>query len=114
MHEGRVPLHTMRADIDYGFTEAHTIMGRIGIKIWIYKGDILPELKTEESGTVAAETVPAVPPVPVAVTQSANILPAAAQPGAVSAAAARTEKANATVSVPAAGSENVPETGKEV
>jgi len=42
MHEGRVPLHTLRADIDYGFTEAKTVMGRIGIKVWIYKGEILP------------------------------------------------------------------------
>lgn len=48
MHEGRVPLQTIRADVDYGFTEAHTIMGRIGIKVWIYKGDILPEAKLEE------------------------------------------------------------------
>ena len=43
IHEGRVPLHTMRADIDYGFTEAATTMGRIGVKVWVYKGDILPE-----------------------------------------------------------------------
>jgi len=47
MHEGRVPLHTLRADIDYGFVEAHTQMGRIGIKVWIYKGEILPESKEE-------------------------------------------------------------------
>ena len=40
--EGRVPLHTLRADIDYGFREAKTSMGRIGVKVWIYKGDILP------------------------------------------------------------------------
>lgn len=40
--EGRVPLHTLRADIDYGFTEARTTVGRIGVKVWIYKGDILP------------------------------------------------------------------------
>ncbi len=43
MHEGQVPLHTLRADIDYGFTEARTTLGRIGVKVWIYKGDILPE-----------------------------------------------------------------------
>ncbi len=41
--EGRVPLHTFRADIDYGFTEAKTTYGRLGVKVWIYKGDILPE-----------------------------------------------------------------------
>ena len=40
--EGRVPLHTLRADIDYGFREADTTYGLIGVKVWIYKGDILP------------------------------------------------------------------------
>ncbi|MAK25331.1 MAG: 30S ribosomal protein S3 [Acidimicrobiaceae bacterium] len=40
--EGRVPLHTLRADIDYGFREAKTTAGRIGVKVWLYKGDILP------------------------------------------------------------------------
>jgi len=43
MHQGRVPLQTLRADIDYGFTEAHTTLGRIGVKVWIYRGDIFPE-----------------------------------------------------------------------
>ena len=47
--EGRVPLHTLRADIDYGFREAHTTYGRIGVKVWTYKGDILPyRLDTDE------------------------------------------------------------------
>jgi small subunit ribosomal protein S3 len=41
--EGRVPLHTIRADIDYGFTEARTPTGRIGVKVWINKGEIMPE-----------------------------------------------------------------------
>lgn len=54
MHEGQVPLHTLRADIDYGFTEAHTTLGRIGIKVWIFKGEVLPEPKE-----LAAEAVPA-------------------------------------------------------
>jgi len=40
--EGRVPLHTLRADIDYGQAEARTTFGRIGVKVWIYKGEILP------------------------------------------------------------------------
>ena len=40
--EGRVPLHTLRADIDYGFREARTTSGRVGVKVWIYRGDILP------------------------------------------------------------------------
>jgi small subunit ribosomal protein S3 len=38
--DGRVPLHTLRADIDYGFWEARTTFGRIGVKVWIYKGDV--------------------------------------------------------------------------
>jgi small subunit ribosomal protein S3 len=52
--EGKVPLHTLRADIDYGLTEAHTTFGVIGIKVWIYKGDILPEKRRQELGEAAA------------------------------------------------------------
>jgi small subunit ribosomal protein S3 len=48
MREGRVPLQTLRADIDYAQDEAHTTYGRIGVKVWIYKGEILPEVKVEE------------------------------------------------------------------
>ena len=73
--EGRVPLHTLRADIDYGFREAKTATGRVGIKVWIYKGDILPykvsiedKIKTEAamatgstSGSVEAGTTEAAP-----------------------------------------------------
>ncbi len=40
--EGRVPLHTLRANIDYGFSEAQTTYGIIGVKVWVYKGDMLP------------------------------------------------------------------------
>ena len=49
--EGRVPLHTLRADIDYGFAESHTTYGVIGIKVWIFKGEIFgrPELEDEEA-----------------------------------------------------------------
>lgn len=43
--EGSIPLHTLRADINYGTAEAHTTYGRIGIKVWIYKGEVLPESK---------------------------------------------------------------------
>ena len=43
--EGSIPLHTLRADIDYGTAEAHTSYGRIGIKVWIFKGEVLPERK---------------------------------------------------------------------
>ncbi|MBK9179615.1 MAG: 30S ribosomal protein S3 [Acidimicrobiales bacterium] len=52
--EGRVPLHTLRADIDYGFREARTTYGRIGVKVWIYKGDILP-YKTVVEDKIARE-----------------------------------------------------------
>ena len=45
--EGSIPLHTLRADIDYGFAEANTTYGRIGVKVWIFKGEILPEKKTK-------------------------------------------------------------------
>lgn len=44
VREGRVPLHTLRADIDYAIVEALTTFGRIGVKVWIYRGDVLPEL----------------------------------------------------------------------
>lgn len=45
--EGSIPLHTLRADIDYATAEAHTTYGRIGVKVWIYKGEVLPESKDE-------------------------------------------------------------------
>jgi len=46
--EGRVPLHTLRADIDYGFAEARTTFGRIGVKAWIFHGEVIPEAVAEE------------------------------------------------------------------
>jgi len=52
--EGRVPLHTFRADIDYGFAEARTTYGVIGVKVWIFKGEVLPQM-TGEGRTVAVE-----------------------------------------------------------
>jgi small subunit ribosomal protein S3 len=57
--EGRVPLHTLRADIDYGLREAHTTYGRIGVKVWIYKGDILP-YKSISEDKIAREAAMAV------------------------------------------------------
>lgn len=44
-HEGTIPLHTLRADIDYGFAESNTTYGKIGVKAWIYKGEVLPKPK---------------------------------------------------------------------
>lgn len=46
--EGSIPLQTLRADIDYGFAEANTTFGKLGIKVWIYKGEILPTKKVEK------------------------------------------------------------------
>lgn len=45
--EGKVPLHTLRADIDYGFAEANTTYGKIGIKVWINRGEVMPEPKKQ-------------------------------------------------------------------
>ncbi|MBJ7363123.1 MAG: 30S ribosomal protein S3 [Ilumatobacteraceae bacterium] len=64
--EGRVPLHTLRADIDYGFREARTASGRVGVKVWIYRGDILPykpviDEKIVREATSALGETPGVP-----------------------------------------------------
>jgi small subunit ribosomal protein S3 len=50
-HEGTIPLHTLRADINYGFAEADTTYGKIGVKVWVYKGEVLPvkKVKKEEA-----------------------------------------------------------------
>ena len=78
--EGRVPLHTLRADIDYGLAEAATDFGRIGVKVWIYKGDILPETPPEPE--VEEEISP------IEVTLTANPDPEPVAPVAPSAPAA--------------------------
>ncbi len=65
-YEGKVPLQTLRADIDYGFTEAKTTYGLLGIKVWIYKGDVIKD-HAEIEAQAAAATAP-VAPVPVATT----------------------------------------------
>ncbi|MBS5725382.1 MAG: 30S ribosomal protein S3 [Clostridiales bacterium] len=49
-HEGTIPLQTLRADIDYGFWEANTTYGKIGVKVWIYKGEVLPEVARVQTG----------------------------------------------------------------
>ena len=63
--EGRVPLHTLRADIDYGFREARTSTGRIGVKVWIYKGDILPYQLTNDEKIVREAAMAAGDAMPV-------------------------------------------------
>jgi small subunit ribosomal protein S3 len=67
--EGRVPLHTIRADIDFGKAEAHTTFGRIGVKVWIYKGEAFPEKRPDisvaaEAPQAAVEAPPAPPAAP--------------------------------------------------
>jgi small subunit ribosomal protein S3 len=68
--EGRVPLHTLRADIDYGFREARTSTGRIGVKVWIYKGDILPYQLTNDEKIVREAAMAAGDAMPVGATPS--------------------------------------------
>jgi small subunit ribosomal protein S3 len=56
--EGRVPLHTLRADIDYGFYEAKTTFGRIGVKVWIYKGEVAGTRAEREAQAAARAAAP--------------------------------------------------------
>jgi small subunit ribosomal protein S3 len=49
-HDGTIPLQTLRADIDYGFAEANTTYGKVGVKVWIYKGEVLPVKSTKKEG----------------------------------------------------------------
>ena len=57
--EGRVPLHTLRADVDYGLAEARTTYGVIGVKVWIFKGEILPKTESVEVATSVETSAPA-------------------------------------------------------
>ena len=74
--EGRIPLHTFRADIDYGLSEAHTTYGVIGVKVWIFKGEVFD--KAELAPAVEAEAA-AAPVAPVAATPATPAAPAAAE-----------------------------------
>src|SRR5438067_5691377 len=60
--EGRVPLHTLRADIDYGLGEAKTTYGVIGIKCWVYKGDMAPKAEGQAAAAAPGAAAPAAPP----------------------------------------------------
>jgi small subunit ribosomal protein S3 len=53
LKEGRIPLHTLRADIDYGFWESNTTFGKIGVKVWIYQGMVYNADKNEDAGMLA-------------------------------------------------------------
>ena len=89
---GRVPLHTLRANIDYGTAEAHTTFGRIGVKVWIYKGEILPEPKAIPAVEAPAEEAPATIEESPATTAAAQVveetIPVAEEAEAPQAAAA--------------------------
>jgi small subunit ribosomal protein S3 len=100
-HQGQVPLHTLRADIDYGFTEAHTTLGRIGVKVWIYKGQVLPELKEPEEAEKPAEAAPE--PVVTGEEENPIVEPEAAAPAAEEARprARRVTRAAETAETPA-------------
>ena len=58
-HEGTIPLQTIRADIDYGIAEAHTTYGRIGVKVWIYRGEVLKgEVAASDKSRVKRQKTP--------------------------------------------------------
>ena len=95
--DGRVPLHTLRADIDYGLAEANTTMGRIGVKVWIYRGDVFKEPERPQQ--------PAAPEVPaeiVAAAQEALAAQDSAPPAAPAPAATEAEAAAAATESPVA------------
>ncbi len=78
--EGRVPLHTFRADVDYGFTEAKTTYGRIGVKVWLYRGQIMPAPKKRQQVEPKPEAAQAPQPTPEAPQESQPSPEAAAEP----------------------------------
>jgi len=97
MHQGRVPLHTLRADIDYGVSQAHINMGRIGIKVWIYRGDVLPERPPEEFEETAPPAAEALVEEAATLVAAEATAPAAEKPAEV----APVEKAEAVAEVAA-------------
>ena len=96
--EGRVPLHTLRADIDYGQAEARTTFGRIGVKVWIYKGDILP-YKSAAEDKISKEAA-------MAVGETAGQAPTGRR--VISAGGGRRRPAEEAVPVEAGRDEDVP------
>jgi len=124
--EGRVPLHTLRADIDYGLYEARTTFGRIGVKVWIYKGDVLPTTigrGEHEAGAVPGRIPPRAAARPARAPRAARparetapasqTAPAAAEPASapvVEASVAETPVAETPVAEPAAVEASATET----
>jgi len=68
--EGRIPLHTFRADIDYGLSEAHTTYGIIGVKVWIFKGEVFDKVELAQPAAAEGEA-PAAGAAPVPATEAA-------------------------------------------
>jgi small subunit ribosomal protein S3 len=71
VREGRIPLHTFRADIDYGTAEAHTTYGIIGIKVWVFKGEVFDQAQIERAAAESATEAAAIAPPPVAAAPAA-------------------------------------------
>jgi small subunit ribosomal protein S3 len=96
--DGRVPLHTLRADVDFGQAEAATTFGRIGVKAWIYRGDVLQERRLPEAETTEAEG----PPPPIARAPEAEPIARAPEPQPVAAAPVAAEPAAPAAAAPPA------------
>ncbi|OGO51451.1 MAG: 30S ribosomal protein S3 [Chloroflexi bacterium RBG_16_68_14] len=100
--DGRVPLHTIRADIDFGQAEAHTTFGRIGVKVWIYKGETLPEKRPSQESAPAE--APAASAAPIGATQAEPAAQAGSQaPAAPPGPEAAVEQPPAAADAPSAG-----------
>jgi small subunit ribosomal protein S3 len=78
VREGRVPLHTFRADIDYGLAEAHTTYGVIGVKVWIFKGEVFDQAELDRNALAGAEAAAATAASAAATAASAAATAAAA------------------------------------
>jgi small subunit ribosomal protein S3 len=107
--EGRVPLHTLRADIDYGFREARTSTGRVGVKVWIYKGDILPyksaaeEKISREAAMAVGETSGQARPRRIVSAGGGRRRPELGEPGSAAAGEQAPVHAEATIEPAGAG-----------
>lgn len=93
---GKVPLHTLRADIDYGFATAYTIYGSVGVKVWVYKGEVFPDKHRAQFEPPPPKRAAAEAPVPVAepkpAEEAASVAPLAAEPVQEPVAEATTEE----------------------
>jgi small subunit ribosomal protein S3 len=103
--EGRVPLHTLRADIDYGLFEARTTFGRIGVKVWIYKGDVVGGRRERDSDAAAAAAAAARAP--------RRERPPRRRSGAAGTTGTSTEAGRAAAAEPTRSPEPVPSTVEE-